>query len=227
MIDKDLEKMELNFDEKTEEKTEEEKIFTSIDNKNKVSAENIDYIEKKDNLKSGDSKNSGVMDKRTNTVINHHVEFITEEATIKKTRKMRELSSKQIAHRKLAGMIFWLFILILSVLFGANSIYDFSNKINDFIDNVTSNNVEGLKAVGQFFMASMSIWEAFMFVFFIVFSSLRIGKYSIPYKRYRKSIAPEIKEKRKIRKEKRKIRKEKRKIRKEKYKARKIKRNKK
>lgn len=179
MYNDEFKKMNLNFDE--EEKN-------SLNNDEFEENGNVFYMkddmdlnsESNDSLKENNLKEKvDIRQHNINTVVDEHVEFVTEESKFNN----KNLSIKQRGKRGLYGIIFWSIILFLTILFGANSIYDFINELLLFIDDV--NNNDGWHAVLTFLMAFAYVWEAFMFGFFILFSIVKILKHRRPWKEYR------------------------------------------
>ncbi len=133
------------------------------------------------NLNSGDfSMNENLSAGNYNHTMDKTLEFLIQndssatpevEVEKKQTKKQKEKIAKK--HRLLSFL--WVFIAVLSIIFGADAIITFAGNISDVIEK--QNNDESIfKPVIQSILSS---GEALLFSFFIIFSMI---KYSFNHK---------------------------------------------
>lgn len=164
-----------------------------VNNKMDLNFENQD-----NNLQSENETNIKVQSNNDGTI--EYLIDKTNEMNI--NLKMDKIENKEVLINKkkekmptknLLLMIGWIFILILSIIFGADAIRLFVDKIDKFINAVNDDNdnmEQKLSATGAFFSMIAYAFEAVLFIFFIVYSSKKIVKNYIPFGKYRKETKP-------------------------------------
>lgn len=99
-------------------------------------------------------------------------------------------SEIKVAHRSLRRAILWGIALILSIAFGAATIWDFTQVIFDFIDKAIGDDKDVWEATKLFFIAFGRVFEAGLFIFFIIFSGVKLTVNLAPWLAYRKQTEP-------------------------------------
>ncbi len=143
-------------------------------------------------IKSNQSLDNEI--KNTPKEMDETLEFIVQEETAE-TKKPESQnnddnkSEKKRANKFRLNAFFWIGIVVLSILFGATSIWNFIQHVIDFADTVTVD-----KNSGENVPVGLAIWEclkmlgssleAFLFVFFISLSLKKFSENWKPWKEY-------------------------------------------
>lgn len=146
----------------------------------------LDFEDKNKNLDKGNEKFNSISESET-------VEFVLEDdinLEIKNEKPEKKRTPQSLAIWSLVKSIGWMFLIVLSLIFGSLAIRDFSVELQNFIDEVQIEN-NGWNATGQFFIMFSYIFEAGLFVFFIVYSTKMSFKNMIPFIIWRNQTKPE------------------------------------
>lgn len=101
----------------------------------------------------------------------------------KEPKQPKTRQPKTIARRSLERAICWIIVLVLSLFFGGDAIWQFVEKLLDFIDATSD---DALEATRLFFVALAYIFEAILFTFFIIYSIIKMIINLKPWVAYRK-----------------------------------------
>lgn len=117
-------------------------------------------------------------------------QVVTEEDFRELTVETAVTSEIKVAHKSLRRAILWALVLILSILFGATTIWDFTDGILNFIDSAFGDDKDGWEATRLFLIAFGRLFEAGLFIFFIIFSGVKLTVNMAPWSAYRKETEP-------------------------------------
>lgn len=96
----------------------------------------------------------------------------------------------KLARRSLTRSILWVLILILAIIFGTMSILDFLKPFTKFIDLAGGDNKDSWESARQFLIAFGYSFEAFLFFFIMVYSTIKIIFNLKPWLKFRGETAP-------------------------------------
>lgn len=91
----------------------------------------------------------------------------------------KKLEKKAYKHKRTA--YYWIFICVLSIIFGITSIVGFTNNVLDFVSEITAEEINFWGATTTFFKAFLNSFEALLFIFFIIFSLAKFRENRKPW----------------------------------------------
>lgn len=133
-----------------------------------------------------------IQNHNVNTSINNNntIPFVEFE----KNKKSKTMKPKLEARWRLIKIMGWIFVIILSIIFGMFAIFRFFGDSDSaflgFIHQVRLDDTDNSLATKYFFTAVGYSFEAGLFIFFILYSVKMSIKNYIPYLAWRKETAP-------------------------------------
>lgn len=168
------------------EKEEVKEVHPTIDNPsdNNLVSQNIvttAELEEYTADKPEPSVKSGSMDKTLEFIIQNDPINAPVEESVNIGSKTEAKKAKK--HRRYSH--YWVFLSFLSIIFGAESIYVFASNIFEFLGAVNPDEGDPVvwDAIKFFFLTLLHFFEAFLFIFFIIFTMKR---YAVNHKKYTK-----------------------------------------
>lgn len=179
-----FEKMKLSFEEENKEKTTTaEIIMESITNVTHVEEENSSEV------RLNEANVNSTLDNSITFV--EHEEETKEKKKAKKVKKEKKKTKGSLAKWDLVKSISWMFVVALAIGFGVATILEFADSLETFIKVVQDETATTASQISKFWPVFFRIWEAGLFVFFILYGIKMSIKTMIPFLKWRKETAPE------------------------------------